>query len=406
MKADFLLKRMVKYSTIKAASFLIAGVLIFSCGQGNEVRDTENVIESLSAISGRKMQLLLQEAGNVPDKFPRTYSDGKLITSGMGGWTSGFFPGCLWYTYQLSGDEHFKEAAKTWTGKLEELKAIDWQTHDLGFMVFNSFGNGMHIMPESNYKEIILQTSDSLVLLFNPQVGTMLSWPFKWAKEKWDHNTIIDNLMNLEMLLWAAKNGRPHYMDLVKSHLDTTMKYHIREDFTTYHLANYNSSTGEFLGGHTYQGFSDSSTWARGQAWAVYGFTMAYRELRDPRYLETAKKLADVFIANLPEDKIPYWDFDRSGFENEPKDVSAAMIFLSAYISLTKELPEKWHQVHGDLVTDMLKSVSENYLASEKVPFILDHATGHRPASSEVDVPLIYADYYLLESLLKLKNAL
>src|SRR5512133_538390 len=217
-------------------------------------------------------------------------------------WTSGFWPGILWFTYETSGDTSLLTKARHWTAKLNPIKHTEEKDHDLGFMMYCSYGNALRLTGDTSYLPILLETADSLATLFNPNAGTILSWPSKAKDRGWRHNTIIDNMMNLELLFWAAKHGRPAYYQIAVTHALTTMKSHIRPDFSTFHVVVYDSATGRIDSSLTHQGYSNSSMWARGQAWAINGFTMTYRETSDKIFLETAQKLADKFISGLPED--------------------------------------------------------------------------------------------------------
>ena len=250
-------------------------------------------------------------------------------------WCGGFWPGILWYDYEYTQDPKIKEEAEKFTASLKFLSEIPAYDHDLGFLVFCSYGNGYRLTGNPEYKQVIINTADSLSALFNPRVGTMLSWP-RNVKMFGGHNTIMDNMINLEMLFWAAKNGgNPYLFDIAVAHADKTMKYHFRPDYTSYHVAVYDTLTGEFIKGVTHQGYSDDSMWARGQAWAIYGYTVVYRETKDVRYLDFVQKVTDVYLKNLPEDYIPYWDFNDPSIPDAPRDASAACVVASALLELS-----------------------------------------------------------------------
>ena len=246
-------------------------------------------------------------------------------------WCAGFWPGVLWYDYEYTQDKHIKEEAEKFTNSLGFLSKIPAFDHDLGFLVFCSYGNGYRLTKNPAYKQVILDTADTLATLFNPVVGTILSWPREVEPRNWPHNTIMDNMINLEMLFWAAKNGgNPYLYDVAVAHADKTMKCHFRPDYTSYHVAVYDTITGNLIKGVTHQGYADSTMWARGQAWAIYGYTVVYRETKDPKYLDFAQKVTDVYLERLPEDKVPYWDFDDPGIPDAPRDASAAAVVASA----------------------------------------------------------------------------
>lgn len=331
--------------------------------------------------------------------YPRaTDSNGYWMKVAPGDWTSGFFPGCLWYGYELTGDTAFRNAAERWTAGLAGQQ-VNVHTHDVGFIMFDSYGNGYRIHPNAEYKNILLRSAQSLATRFNPKVGCIRSWD----NRKWQFPVIIDNMMNLELLFWASKNGGGQDLyDIAFSHALKTMEHHFRSDGSTYHVVDYDSATGRVLSRETHQGYADESVWARGQAWAIYGFTMSYRETRDPQFLQTAEKAAAYFIGHLPTDGIPYWDFLVPNIERQPRDVSAAAIAASALIELstyTKNSENKG--AYESATKKILSSLCQPpYLAEGTTSSgILNHAVGNYPAHSEIDVSLIYADYYFLESL-------
>lgn len=320
-------------------------------------------------------------------------------------WCSGFWPGILWYDYEHSRDPKTLEAAKRFTeslGFLSEQPAFD---HDLGFLVFCSYGNGYRLTGDKKYRDVILATADTLATLYNPKVGTILSWP-RNVELLGGHNTIMDNMMNLEMLFWAAKNGGDKKLyDIAVSHADTTMRYHFRPDATCYHVAVYNPETGNFIKGMTHQGHDDDSMWARGQAWAIYGYTMVYRETGEQRFLDFAQKTADVYLDRLPKDMIPYWDFDDPKIPEAPKDASAAAVVASALLELQGYCPGAKGEGYTKAAKKMLASLSsDNFRSAKNRQSFLDHSTGHYPAGSEIDYSIIYADYYYIEALSRLKN--
>ena len=320
-------------------------------------------------------------------------------------WCAGFWPGVLWYDYEYTQDKNILEEAEKFTASLEFLSRIPAYDHDLGFLVFCSYGNGYRLTKNPAYKQVILDTADSLATLFRPRVGTILSWP-RNVEMFGGHNTIMDNMINLEMLFWAAKNGgNPYLADIAVSHADKTMKYQFRPDYTSYHVAVYDTLTGDFIKGVTHQGYADNTMWARGQAWAIYGYTVVYRETLDPRYLDFVQKVADVYLERLPEDYIPYWDFDAPSIPNAPRDASAASVTASALLELSTYLPDKKGDEYKNAAIRMLTSLSsDKYQCGKSKPAFLLHSTGHLPNNSEIDAAIIYADYYYIEALIRLKN--
>lgn len=346
----------------------------------------------------------LNDYHKMPRQIPTDSTKWRFVN--IQDWTSGFWSGILWYTYEITKDEAIKTQADSFTMALKPLSLRPADNHDLGFMVFNSFGNGYRHTGNPEYKEVVLRTADTLATLFNPKVGTILSWPWFVKQRGWPHNTIIDNMMNLELLFWTSKNGGTQSLyDMAVRHAETTMDNHFRPDYSSYHVIVYDS-TGPKIKGLTHQGYSDSSMWARGQAWGIYGYTMTYRETKKPEFLDLAQKLADIFIKRLPADYVPYWDFDAPNIPNEPKDASAAAVAASAMLEMAiliedKAIAEKYR----DVATNILTSLSSDaYLSGEKNRAFLLHSVGSKPHNSEVDVSIIYADYYYLEALLRLKK--
>lgn len=320
-------------------------------------------------------------------------------------WCSGFWPGILWYDYEATGDVQIRTEAEKFTAALGFLAKQPAYDHDLGFLLFCSYGNGYRLTGNPEYKQVLLNAADTLATLFRPRAGTLLSWP-RNVKMFGGYNTIMDNMMNLELLLWAAKNGgNPYLADIAVSHADRTMEHQFRPDYTCYHVAVYDSISGEFLRGVTHQGCADSSTWARGQAWAIYGYTLMYRETKDARYLNFVQKVADAYLERLPEDKIPYWDFDAPDIPNAPRDASAAAVTTSALLELSSFLPDETGTKYKQAAIEMLTSLSsEKYQSRASKPSFLLHSTGHWPAGSEIDASIIYADYYYIEALVRLRK--
>jgi len=353
-------------------------------------------------------QQLQKSVAEVKDttRFPRsTQSDGSWKIKDSGSWTSGFFPGCLWYMYEFTTENKWKEWAGSWTAGMENEK-YDTGSHDVGFKMFCSFGNGYRLTQKEAYREVILRAAQSLVTRYNSTVGCIKSWN---SGSRGQYPVIIDNMMNLELLLWASKQpgGETKWYDIAVSHAKKTIQNHVREDGSTYHVVDYNPSTGDVLKRNTVQGYADESTWARGQAWGLYGFTMVYRETGDSLFLETAIKLADYFVDNLPEDFVPYWDFQAPNIPNEEKDASAAAIASSGLFELSTlvsdtEKSGKYRKAACDILTSLC---SPAFLAEgTNSSGIILHGVGNHNSNSEVDVTLIYADYYYIEALSRYQN--
>lgn len=331
--------------------------------------------------------------------FPRTVINDSLKLVSSNDWTSGFFPGILWFLYERTGKEEWKDAAKEFTALM--IKEIfNNNSHDVGFKVYNSYGNGYRLTNDAAYRKYIIDAAKTLASRFNSTIGCIKSWDFT----KWQYPVIIDNMMNLELLFEATKlSGDSSFYKIAVSHANTTMKNHFRADFSSYHVVNYDTTTGNVIGKMTAQGYASESAWARGQAWGLYGFTMCYRETKDKKYLDLAGHIASFILnnPNLPKDGVPYWDYDVPNIEREPKDASAAAIAASALYELSHY--SKKGKRYKKAADKIMNSLSDKYRAAigTNDGFLLLHSTGHKPAGSEIDVPIIYADYYYLEALLR-----
>lgn len=372
------------------------------------------------------MELVLERYSNILEsaedlsEFPRSIDDkGELLTTGIYSWTSGFFAGALWYIYELTSEEQWKEEAVKWTEALDTIQY--WSgNHDVGFMINCSYGNGLRLTENKAYEKVLIQTAESLIQRYNHAAKSLESWDYRVA---WDDSTewffpvIIDNMMNLELLFEASKlSGDLKYEAIAIQHAQTTMKNHYRDDFSSYHVVDYDTLTGEVLDRATCQGLLDESSWARGQAWGLYGFVTCYRYTLDETYLSFAENIADYIIThpNLPADHIPYWDYEAiiPGLEPEwdynpadfteiPRDASAAAITSAALFELSKYSLKNGSQYLAaaqDITSSLSSGAYLSYEGKNKY-FILNHSVGSIPHGVEIDVPLIYADYYFLESL-------
>ena len=392
-----------------------------------QIRKPEKVLveEAFKTAAEQYTDMLLHSTDLT--KYPRTTdSKGNTAYVPISDWTGGFWPGNLWYVYEYTKEDYWKNAAVRWT---ESLEANQFNTshHDLGFMMYCSYGNAYRITKNEAYKAILIQSAKSLSNRFDPRVGCIKSWNYRlsWdGKTKWYYPVIIDNMMNLELLFFASKvTGDPVYINIAVKHAETTMKHHFRNDYSSYHVVNYDTLTGNVLNKQTCQGYSDNSTWARGQAWAIYGYTMTYRETRDKRFLQLAQKLADFYInhPNLPKDKIPYWDFnvnakgytpdwkyDPAKFSYIPRDASAAAIVSSALFELSDFLGSKGQPYKEFAIASLQSLSSAEYLAKPGTNghFLLKHSVGSIPHGVEVDVPIVYADYYYLEAILRYQRTI
>lgn len=316
-------------------------------------------------------------------------------------WTSGFYPGSLWYAYELTGDEDVKAEAIHYTELLNPVRRYK-NTHDLGFMINCSYGNALRLSPNDTIPAVLIETADNLSARAKESIGCIRSWDFG----TWNFPVIIDNMMNLDLLFTASKlTGDDKYKNVAIRHADHTMANHFRPDYTCWHVVSYNDD-GTVEKKQTWQGKNDDSSWARGQAWAVYGYTACYRETGDEKYLDFAEKIANMIMTKVKtEDAIPYWDYDAAITDETPRDASAAAVTACALLELSTMVPDG--QKYFGYAEKILKSLSSDaYLA---VPgtnggFVLLHSTGSLPNGSEIDVPLNYADYYYLEGLQRYMN--
>lgn len=393
--------------------FLIFLIILFvfnSC-----VRTKENTLNaSVDATLLRASNQYEYMMKNLPEgQYPKTYNakQDKLETSGSGWWCSGFYPGSLLYLNEEFNKPVFtKEIDRV----LNDLKREQYNktTHDLGFMMYCSFGNAERLNPKPEYKEILMNSAKSLASRYNDTVKCIRSWDSaSWNKAgKDDLVVIIDNMMNLELLFWATHNsGDSTYYKIAVNHADKTMKNHFRSDYSSYHEVIYDENTGEIKAQITNQGAADDSSWARGQAWGLYGYVVMYRETKDQKYLQQANAIAKYILnhPNMPKDMIPYWDFNAPNIPNALRDSSAAAIIASALIELKDYVDGEMKQEYEQKAETILKNLlTPEYIAEVGTNggFVLKHGVGNMPNNSEVDVPLTYGDYYLIEAMMRYKN--
>jgi unsaturated chondroitin disaccharide hydrolase len=372
---------------------------------GNKVQMKE-LIDEQFRFAEQQYKVL---AKNVPAQvMPKTYNPktNKVETSDTKWWTSGFYPGSLLYIYEYTKDPSTLKEAELRLATLEKEKHYTGN-HDLGFMMFCSFGNAYRITENPKYRPTIDTAAASLITRYRPNAKVIQSWN---SSKKWKGPVIIDNLMNLELLAWVTDHGGDaKYKKIAINHANTSMKNHFRPDYSSYHVVDYDMKTGVVVKRGTAQGTSDSSAWSRGQGWALYCYTMMYRFTKEKRYLNLAKNIASFILnhPNMPADKVPYWDFDAPGIPNTYRDASAAAVIASALLELGQYTEKKDAQVYIDVAKEMITSLSSDaYRAKpgQNGGFLLMHSTGALPLRSEVDVPLTYADYYYLEALMRYKN--
>lgn len=408
---------------IRLIVLLIGLVNLVGCDRHKE--QELSFVEENVTFATRQMQNMLGKLSASNESFPRTSnSKGELVTTSRHDWTPGFFPGILWYLYELTGDQQWRVSAEEWTNPLEKQQFMT-HSHDVGFVMYCSYGNAYRLAPKDSYKDILIQSAKSLCTRYNDTIKAIESWDQRkaWNDIMWNYPVIIDNMMNLELLCFASKiTGDSTYINIAINHANKTLENHFRDDFSSYHVVDYDMETGRALHRQTCQGYSDNSTWSRGQAWAVYGYTMMYRETGIEEYLTAAKKFAEYYIAHLPEDLIPLWDFNAgmdgyipdgvsyakqyTNAKMQPRDASATAIVCSALFELGEFSQDK---KYTDVAINMLRSLSSNSYRAQlggNANFMIMHCTGSLPHKAEIDKPLVYADYYFVEALVKYKRLL
>ncbi|MEM8887217.1 MAG: glycoside hydrolase family 88 protein [Bacteroidota bacterium] len=384
--------------------FLLLITLLFqacsftsSTDKERHLKDFEKILDDVTQRSIDYLEQVEIDSTQIPRSIKK---NGLPLGTTSKSWTSGFYPGLLWQLYAVSKEEELQEAASNWMQFVKKEKD-DRTTHDLGFKVYCSFGNAYKIMPNEQYKQVIVEAAETLSQRYNPVVGSIRSWDFN--KETWEFPVIIDNMMNLELLFEASKlSGDTSFAHIAYTHAKTTLKNHIREDFSSYHVVDYDTLTGKVNENYTHQGYSRESSWARGQAWNLYGFAMTYRQTRDEAFLQQAKRIATFIFEhpNLPKHGIPFWDFNAPKIPNEPLDASAAAVIACGLLILCEEDAALKEKYIGQ-VDKILQTLSSDNFKTNVPPFLLNHSVGSVPGDFEIDVPLIYADYYYVEALVK-----
>ena len=402
------MKKMFFYS-LSILSFLLVGCTYNKTKSSivdKQNIDMQNIIEIADQQIGYQVKII-EDSGRFLN--PRTVVDGKITYVSPEDWTSGFFPGTLFYMYDLTKKNKYLDYGIKYTETLENIKYLT-RHHDVGFMIFCSYGNALRLTNNEKYGDVIVQAAKSLSNRFQPGAGVIQSWDEDkgWqGKRGWSCPVIIDNMMNLELLFEATKiSGDSTFWKIAVSHADNTMEHHFRNDWSCYHVVDYDKQTGVVRSKETAQGFAHESAWSRGQAWAIYGYTLCYRYTKDPKYLKIAENIYSFIFnhKNLPQDLIPYWDFDAPNIPNEPRDASAAAITASALYELAK-MGQTQYKGTADKIISSLSSPFYTALVGTNGNFILMHSVGSIPHGHEIDTPINYADYYFLEALLR-KNKL
>lgn len=382
----------------------IAAAALFSCKAGPDIiRDNvENAEIQIGALMNAS-----EEGDTI--RIPSSFQDGKIVYVPTDDWVSGFFAGTLWYMYELTGDENWADHARKHTEVLDTIQYLTWH-HDVGFMIYDSYGNGLRLKNIEGYKDVCVNTAKSLSTRFRPKAGVLQSWNTDrgWQAERgWECPVIIDNMMNLELLFKATEfSGDSTYAKIAVSHADKTLENHFRPDWSCYHVVDYDLNTGEVRRKCTAQGYADESAWARGQAWALYGYTVAYRFTHDKKYLDLAEHVADFLFNSptMPEDLVPYWDFNAPGIPDEPRDASSAAVIASGLYEMSYHTGNNEYKEKADKIIESLSTPAYRAAQGTNGGFILMHSVGSIPHGSSIDVPLNYADYYFLEALIRKQN--
>jgi len=401
------MNRLLKLAALAA----VIAASVTACKQTPKQEPIEDVIErGLERATGQALRMAKALEDN-DGMLPKSIKADSLETSNCYWWCSGFFPGELWYLYEHAPFKEMKRYAELYTERLNPVQYVT-NNHDVGFMLNCSYGNGYRLTHNPEYWKVLQTGARSLSTRFNPVVGATRSWDSN--KDKWQFPVIIDNMMNLELLCLVGKASPAdsNLYNMAVSHANTTLKNHFRDDYSCFHVVSYDTLSGKPHAKVTHQGYADNSAWARGQAWALYGYTMMARETGEESYLLQAERVADFLMNHprMPEDKVPYWDYDDPAIPNTPRDASAAAIMASGLLELSTLCKDKdASERYKAFAISQIRSLSSpQYLAEEgdNCYFLLKHSTGNKPKGTEVDVPLTYADYYYVEALLRLKKLL
>ncbi|PZD96857.1 glycosyl hydrolase [Paenibacillus sambharensis] len=343
-------------------------------------------------------------ASQLGDRCPHAAgADGKYDDNPAGWWTSGFWPGILWLMYDINGKAHLRELAWKWDETIEAVMNTSLKLdHDVGFQFLNTAVMKYWITGDKEAQRRGIAAANYLAGRFNPVGNYIRAWNDNlsgWA--------IVDCSMNLSLLFWASEETKdPRYKHIAMKHADTVLQCFIRPDGSCNHIVNFNPETGEMVESIGGQGYGPESAWSRGQSWALYGMANTYRYTKDIRYLDASKRVAHYFLASLPEDHVPYWDFRVPNQEGEPRDTSAAAIAASGLLELAELVPQEESSLYYRSACRIHEALTEQYGTWDMPDHegILLGGTSHKPANANVNVSLIYGDYYYVEALAKLKG--
>lgn len=401
-------KKIIIYIICLLSLFIICN----SCSVDNDIYNIEdekccnfdeNIVEDFFLISEIKTLGILKKSNNY-EYYPQYYNKaGSIYYSSVTDWTSGFFPGILWHLYENSNNKYWKNHAEKWTKPIEDVR-FKPDSHDLGFMFVPSFGTAFEETGDDHYKNVIIDAANTLLKRYNENVKAIKSWD----NTRWEFPVIIDNLINIELLFLAWElTGNERYLQTAINHLNTTAKYHIRENGSVYHIVDFDKNTGEKIDVAAGQGYSKKSTWARGQAWGILGYAIAYSKIKDETYLKIFKKLLKFYVDSLPKDGVPSWDFQIASSEEIDKDSSSSFIVTYALLKMSIAIQDEkliyhYKSIANEIISNIFK---HNYISrNKKHPGITQNSIGHRPRNFQVDVTLVYGDYYFIKTITLMKK--
>jgi unsaturated chondroitin disaccharide hydrolase len=401
----------IKYASVVSRYLLCAALIacvavLSSCSTGDDVSGTnELLVDDLFAFAGARLERAVEQVGS-GDRFPRfTDESGQWVCLESGAWSSGFFAGCLWFMYEHTGEDVWRERAEVWTDGMEQ-EQFTTSDHNNGFKMMSSFGHGYRLTGDDHYREVLIQSARSLASRFTTAVGMVRSNDMP----QWQYPVLIDTMVNIELLFWAAENGGdPHWARMAEMHAVNSMKNHIRADGGTIQVVDHDPETGAVLGHDTLCGLSGDTMWSRGQGQAIYGFAAAYRYTDNELLLDAACRVADTFIAALPPDSVPYWDRDDPAIPNTIRDASAAAVAAAGLLDLADLVPDSENSDrYRHTATDMLRALgSDAYRGADAGGVgIIGHATWKKPTDPQADTSLIWGDYNVLQALLRYERGI
>ena len=394
------------YRNVLCAALIVSVMVVAACSTGDDDDRVGGLpVDELFEFAGERLERSVEQVGS-GDRFPRfTDESGQWVCTESGAWSSGFFAGCLWFMYERTGDDAWRVRAEVWTAGMER-EQFTTSDHNNGFKMMSSFGNGYRLTGIKHYREVLIQSARSLASRFSSAVGMIRSNDMP----QWQYPVLIDTMVNIELLFWAAEHGGdPNWTRMAEMHAVNSIKNHIRGDGGTIQVVDHDPETGAVIGHDTLCGLSGDTMWSRGQGQAIYGFATAYRYTGNELLLDAARRVADVFIAALPPDNVPYWDRDDPAIPDTSRDASAAAVAAAGLLDLADLVPDG---ESGDLyrrtATDMLRALgSDAYRAADDGGVgIIGHATWKKPTDPQADTSLIWGDYNFLQALLRYERGI